>query len=88
MSNNEKEISENMDGDNGNRNEVVESKTEKNINNIKYGRATFGSIFKTELYNSIARDKKHLLRFLLICFMSFLYGIICITEVWDPVANI
>lgn len=88
MNNNEKEISENMNGDDANQNKVVESETEKNINNIKYDRATFGSIFKTELYNSIARDKKHLLRFLLICFMSFLYGIICITGVWDPVANI
>ncbi|KAF0850086.1 hypothetical protein [Spiroplasma poulsonii] len=87
----EKDLSEDIDPNaSPDQNEIVNPKSEKKqtTDNIKYGRATFGGIFKTELYNSIARDKKHLLRFLLICFMSFLYGIICITGVWDPVANI
>ncbi len=48
----------------------------------------FTKYFKDELVGKLFSSKKKIVKFVAICWVPFLYGFVCVSAFWDPVANI
>ncbi|WP_424526573.1 hypothetical protein [Spiroplasma endosymbiont of Glossina fuscipes fuscipes] len=48
----------------------------------------FSNVFKTEAKEKMGKSRFQIIKYILICFVPFLYGFICAWAFWNPLAKI